>query len=64
MEEKLQIQKVNTWDQLLMKKPQNLGAGRTYVAMPEIRHIKYVFAGDLLFGSIIIWGNECLAYTH
>ncbi len=32
--------------------------------MPEIRHIKYVSASDLLFGNIVVWGNERLVYTH
>jgi hypothetical protein len=31
--------------------------------MLEIRH-KYVSAGDLLFGSIVVWGSECATYAH
>jgi len=43
--------------------PQQSRAGRSYVVAPEIRH-KFVSTGDLLFGSIVVWGSERAAYTH
>ncbi len=38
----------------VIKFSHNIGAKRTYVATLEIRHIKYVSAGDLLFSNIIV----------